>query len=103
MNPNTPSLNEMFVNLSGALLDNYNNLKKNGVLFADEATAKKRIDICMGCKYITSTMGFARCELCGCGMAIKARLAVSACPINKWIRMSPQEIDAMVSGSLGPS
>jgi len=90
-----PSIREMFINLTGAALDTYNLQKARGVIFADHATFEKRIDICSGCEYITSTLGMNRCKLCGCGLMIKTRLAVSSCPIQKWTRMTDAEIEAM--------
>jgi hypothetical protein len=101
MSESGPSVREMFVNLTDALAASYDTLKQKGVLFADEGTFQKRIDVCMGCPHLMSTVGVNRCSICGCGLLLKVRLATSSCPINKWVRMTPTEIDQMKSGSIG--
>ena len=92
---NGPTFKEMFVNLSGAALDTFNTLKDKGVIFADEKTFNTRADICSACPHIINTMGINRCNLCGCGLMLKVRLTSSSCPINKWSRMTNEEIDRM--------
>ncbi len=90
-----PSIKEMFVNLTGSALDTLKMLKEKGVVLADDATFEKRISICETCPYLISTMGINRCNICGCGLTMKVRLASSECPIGKWKRMTSEEIDRM--------
>ena len=59
-------------------------MKRKKVL-VDEQIAIKRIKICDDCEYKFMTeKARLRCQLCGCFMDIKAHLAASSCPKDKW-------------------
>lgn len=46
-----------------------------------EKLAKKRIEICVDCEFLTKNKS---CEKCGCYMPAKTRSPRSTCPENKW-------------------
>jgi len=46
-----------------------------------EEKAKKRMEICIGCEYITKRN---YCALCGCYMPAKVRSPKSHCYVKKW-------------------
>tara|TARA_B100000809_G_C14884942_1_gene440587 strand:+ start:317 stop:604 length:288 start_codon:yes stop_codon:yes gene_type:complete len=59
--------------------------EKLGALSAEET--KKRLDICEACEHFKiDVLGkdFARCDVCGCFMQVKAKFAGLSCPIGKW-------------------
>jgi len=43
---------------------------------------KERVDICQGCEFYHPLT--THCKQCGCMMAMKTRLPLAKCPINKW-------------------
>jgi hypothetical protein len=51
-------------------------------VFSDGTEIARRDAICQPCEYYVREDG--RCELCGCAMARKHRLAREHCPIGKW-------------------
>ena len=54
--------------------------KKPGWL--DEEDFKERIKVCEECALYNEHS--RRCKECGCYMLVKARLAGSHCPLDKW-------------------
>lgn len=77
------------------------------MIFTDQATRKKRLDLCEGCEYFnkqTSSCGTflpkkmlqgefigdevehkgRKVRLCGCDMRQKVKFKTARCPINKW-------------------
>ena len=88
-----PSIREMFINLTEAAVETVAMLKEKGVVFADDVTIDKRIAICQECPHLVSTIKINRCGVCGCGLALKMRLASSMCPIGKWHRVTAEEIE----------
>jgi len=51
--------------------------------YADEATAKERMDMCLECEYLIDLT--KQCRKCGCFMNLKTKLAYAECPIGKWV------------------
>lgn len=49
--------------------------------------AEERFNICVGCEHFIKMT--AQCKKCGCFMAVKTKLAASACPVGKWSPMLP--------------
>jgi hypothetical protein len=45
---------------------------------------EQRLKICSKCPNYTKMLGIGRCKLCGCVMAVKAKIAAMKCPANKW-------------------
>ena len=43
-----------------------------------------RMNICGGCPHLKKGIKISRCQLCGCILALKARMKSEHCPINKW-------------------
>jgi hypothetical protein len=85
-----PTTKEMFFNLTGTAADAYKMLIDRGILLTDEETMYKRIDICVACPhYITQNVVQNKCEICGCGMKMKVRVAAASCPIKKWDKWTP--------------
>lgn len=79
-----PTPSELFHNLSEATKASVQMFKEKGILLAREATVNERIDTCLSCEHLINTLGVNRCNLCGCGLILKVRLAASSCPISKW-------------------
>jgi uncharacterized paraquat-inducible protein A len=50
--------------------------------YADDATAKKRYDICLECPELTKHT--KQCKKCSCFMMLKTKLELAQCPIGKW-------------------
>lgn len=56
-----------------------------GIDAADAETAKRREAVCGACEHVTLTAGvLRRCEICGCALAAKVKIAGEKCPIGKW-------------------
>ena len=53
-------------------------------MFAKIDEYEKRLSICAKCPNYTKTLGIGRCKICGCVMAIKAKIATMQCPEKKW-------------------
>ena len=47
-----------------------------------EGVAKNRFAICLSCSELTPHTH--QCKKCGCFMALKTKLVVSKCPLQKW-------------------
>jgi hypothetical protein len=47
-------------------------------------TFMHRMNICGGCEHMNKGLRVSRCNLCGCILALKARLASEHCPVKKW-------------------
>ena len=45
---------------------------------------RRRLDTCSRCPQILRGFVGDRCNLCGCFLALKARLASQACPAGHW-------------------
>lgn len=54
----------------------------NGMADASPALQESRMEICMGCPFITEDK--SRCGHCGCFLASKTKWQSSSCPIGKW-------------------
>jgi hypothetical protein len=46
---------------------------------------KQRLDTCERCPKKTSSW---TCEVCGCHIPIKAKMATESCPIRRWLALS---------------
>lgn len=92
MNTDGPTLTQMLLNLSETAADSIKLYKEKGVFFAPKDVVHARIDICAACPHTTHTMGVWRCQVCGCGLTLKLRMAASSCPIGKWRPMSHEKI-----------
>jgi hypothetical protein len=49
--------------------------------FAPGTVSKARLDICLKCEYLSHNV---TCNLCGCFMEAKTRVAFASCPKGKW-------------------
>jgi len=43
-----------------------------------------RLKICASCPNYIKVLGIGRCKICGCIMAVKAKISATKCPIEKW-------------------
>jgi len=43
-----------------------------------------RMNICGTCPQMKRGLMVSRCELCGCVLALKARMKNESCPLGKW-------------------
>lgn len=77
-----PSLKKMAFSLTSALKDTILQAVKDGSVIVTPNILLKRMDICVTCEFFV--VDKSRCNKCGCFMNIKARLASSKCPIEKW-------------------
>ena len=50
---------------------------------ADTESQQKRIKICKQCEHYEPLLH--RCKECGCLLEVKTRMAISTCPIHKWL------------------
>lgn len=53
---------------------------KSGFELSEKDEIDKRLEICQQCEFFKD----GRCTICGCFMALKARLATGKCPKGKW-------------------
>lgn len=53
-------------------------------MFAPNEEYEKRLQVCGKCPNYTKTLGIGRCKVCGCVMAIKAKILSMECPEKKW-------------------
>jgi hypothetical protein len=51
-------------------------------LLVDKKTYYSRLQICTSCDKFEKVLH--RCSECGCIMPLKAKIANSTCPLNKW-------------------
>jgi hypothetical protein len=47
-------------------------------------TFMHRMNICGGCEHLNKGLRVSRCNLCGCILALKARMEKESCPVKKW-------------------
>ena len=50
--------------------------------WVDEDTSSARMEICNGCPELIKLT--KQCKECGCFMAVKTKLKLAACPLEKW-------------------
>ena len=55
--------------------------------FAKPETRDARMNICDRCEYLSVV---STCDVCGCRMPTKSRLANARCPLGKWIEEDTQ-------------
>lgn len=60
-------------------------------MFAQNEEYERRIKICSKCPNYTKTLGIGRCKLCGCVMAVKAKISSMKCPDDKWGAVEKRE------------
>jgi hypothetical protein len=77
-----PSLKDLAFSLTESIKDTIKGYANTGVIIAEENVINKRIELCTTCPSFQPE--HSRCLKCGCFMNVKARLAVSTCPIGKW-------------------
>lgn len=53
-------------------------------MIASEKEYERRLSICKKCPNYTVSFGVGRCRLCGCILAVKAKIAAMVCPEKKW-------------------
>ena len=73
-----PNLLGMIFDFGKALLDYHD----SGYKEVDEETHRYRLQICEECPEFNSQR--RSCNLCGCNMDMKAKMAVIGCPVHKW-------------------
>lgn len=56
----------------------------------DAETYNKRIEICKNCPELLKIT--FQCKRCGCLMKEKSKLADASCPLNKWHKVSIEEV-----------
>ena len=77
-----PSNMQMMKNLSSSLKNASKALIKGEKVSLSKGEAEARMKICMSCEeYIKEEN---RCNLCGCYMRVKTKIATEKCPIRKW-------------------
>lgn len=81
------AVDETLVGKPPPAIDMAKNLYKDTIAWAKsgfEVTQKdevdRRLDICFKCEFFKD----GRCTICGCFMALKAKLATGQCPKGKW-------------------
>ena len=77
-----PNLKDMAFSLTESIKYTIKGFTTSGVILAEETIINKRIELCIECPAFQAE--HSRCTKCGCFMNVKARLAVSTCPIGKW-------------------
>jgi len=53
-------------------------------LVASKEAYERRMEICGKCEHLIRPMKI--CGVCKCVMPVKARLSMTKCPVNKWMR-----------------
>jgi hypothetical protein len=77
-----PSNMQMIKSLSSSLKNVSKALIKGEKVRLSKGEAEERMKICASCEeYIKEEN---RCNLCGCYMRVKTRIATEKCPIGKW-------------------
>lgn len=51
-------------------------------VFVGEKLTAQRIDICQRCSHFVAVR--RQCDLCGCFVEVKAKLATEKCPDHRW-------------------
>jgi hypothetical protein len=74
----TPDFLEKVKNVGGAL----GRFVKIGMKTVSEKTKQKRLSICQGCEYYDKEL--MKCNVCGCYLEVKTKMASESCPLNKW-------------------
>ena len=60
------------------------NVKEFGKFLKDQVATDNRDErcaICQRCEYLQPSK---RCDICGCFMKVKTRIARAHCPVNRW-------------------
>lgn len=70
----------------GSVLKDIATGKLKGVSDETEAT---RFAVCKSCAFFTKWV--STCQVCGCFMPIKTKLAKSSCPIGNWAAESEEQ------------
>jgi hypothetical protein len=83
-NVEMPSPLQMAKNLGNSIVANATNVINGGYLKLTPKEASERMDICLGCKFITGEINKERCKKCGCFLRYKTEYAAEHCPIDKW-------------------
>jgi hypothetical protein len=86
--PATPgNVNESTVGTPPPIMDMAKNLlrdttawAKSGFESSSQEEVDRRLSICGDCEHFKE----GRCMVCGCYMALKAKLATGSCPKGKW-------------------
>ena len=53
-------------------------------MIADQSTVVERLFLCGQCEHKKGSGFMARCNLCGCFIEAKTRLASQSCPDGRW-------------------
>lgn len=53
-------------------------------MLASSEEYERRLQICSRCPNYKKTLGIGRCNLCGCVLAVKAKIDAMKCPDKKW-------------------
>ena len=53
-------------------------------MIADQSTVVERLFHCGQCEHKKGSGFMARCNLCGCFIEAKTRLASQSCPVGRW-------------------
>lgn len=64
---------------------------KSGFAFTSEEEYQKRMDTCQECPSLDKEAG--RCKECGCFVRTKAKLKSDNCPLGKWEKPDPPQIE----------
>lgn len=86
--PELPPFREQVANFASTILDVAATAATTGKVMVSPEAAQARLAVCYGdadrprCDRLTDDH---RCAECGCYMPAKARLAVAACPLDKWL------------------
>lgn len=60
-------------------------------MFSTPEEYERRLQICQKCPNYMKTLGIGRCKLCGCIMAVKAKLSEMKCPDKRWEEENREE------------
>ena len=80
--PRFPSGLQMAKNLSSSILNATKALTKGEKIRSSKGEAAERMKICAGCEHYIKEEN--RCNLCGCFLNVKTKVATERCPVGKW-------------------
>lgn len=63
-----------------SLIDTTRKYINSGFESVSNEEHERRISICKACEHFDGS----RCDICGCFMIVKAKMAVAECPVGKW-------------------
>lgn len=76
-----PPIRKQIKNLASSVKKVVTHAIETGEVASELDSYRKRLEICKTCEHFGTK---SRCNICGCFMLVKARLASEECPKGKW-------------------